>query len=83
MKDILTKNWGTARISFLDRESIEIRPTEIHLKEDGSRENGSSLAIVLSVPNQPQLPIIVGQISIKILNEALGELGYQITTKTK
>lgn len=55
MKDILTKNWGTARMNFLDRQSIEMRPTEIHLKEDGSRENGPSLAIVLSVPNQTSI----------------------------
>lgn len=82
-KDIYTKNWGTDKIG-IDPEGgplIEFRPTELHLKEDGARDDKPSFSIVMIRP--PALGKAVGQISLAMLNEALAELGYEITPSHK
>lgn len=76
MEDILTRNWGKKLIIMPDN-AIQMRPTEIHLKENGAKNNKPSLCIVMEIPGQ--VPKVYGQISIAMLNEALNELGYCVT----
>lgn len=70
-------NHGTGKIAIVtDTESvIETDLTHLHLKEDGTVDDKPSLAFESIVPGY----IFVSQISLKMLNDALNELGYQIT----
>lgn len=54
---------------------IEVRPTEIHLKENGSKTDESSFLIV---SEHPSLPVMAAQISLEMLNEGLEQIGYKI-----
>ena len=76
-KDIYTKNWGKNPI-ILSGVNMELIPKQLHLKEDGDLYNKPSICIVMS-GNHHNLPTVYGQVSIRMLNEALNELGYQIT----
>jgi len=72
-------NHGTNQIDVKHLGKIKMMlPTEIHYKEDGSITNGPSFAIVLTSP--VDIPV-VGQISLKMLNDGLNELGYEIVKK--
>lgn len=65
---------GQIDLQHLGPSALELRPSEIHLKENGSTSNEPSFAIVLEGG-----PLkVYGQVSLKMLNEALGELGYTI-----
>lgn len=78
MKDILTKNHGKGKIA-IEQEGgpvIHFRPTEIHLKEDGSLTDEPLFCIVMTRPGVGGKA--VGQLSLAMWNEALGELGYTI-----
>ena len=56
----------------------EMRPTEIHLKEDGALDDKPSFTIVMTALGRtPKF----GQISLRMLNEGLNELGYEIVKK--
>jgi hypothetical protein len=79
MKDITTKNWGKAQINIkgYGNSLLESKPEEFHLKEDGAKDGSPSLAIVMTGP----VVDVVGQISIKMLAEALNELGYKLEKK--
>ncbi len=73
-------NWGTEVVD-LRRPGVltEMRPVEVHLKEDGTLDNGPSLTFVLVHPPLQSTPIAVfGQISVKMLNEGLADIGYKI-----
>lgn len=52
-----------------------MRPTEIHLKEDGSKTNEPSFAIVLE---RAYSPTVIGEISLEMLNDGLADIGYKI-----
>ena len=54
---------------------IELLPTEIHLKEDGDVDGNPSVAIVMS---NEVAKIVVGQLSLKMWNEGLKDIGYKI-----
>lgn len=56
---------------------VEVRPIEIHLKEDGSLNDGPSLCIVNS-DMQKSPTFFFSQVSIEMLNSALKEIGYSI-----
>jgi hypothetical protein len=78
MKEMLIKNHGKGKIAINEDYGpiIQFRPTELHLKEDGSLTNEPSFAVVMTRPDAKGKA--VGQISLEMLNEALGELGYTI-----
>jgi hypothetical protein len=76
MTDIKIFNWGLQKIRIRGN-LLELRPTEIHLKEDGSIKSEPSFAIVLTHPEKPEEKVF-GQISLKMLTEAMDELGYMI-----
>jgi hypothetical protein len=78
MKDIIIANWGTNQIALTNIRG-EYKPVEIHLKEDGTKDNTPSFAIVMEKPKPLGITDrIFGQVSLKMLNEALNELGYEI-----
>mgnify|MGYP006330749343 CR=1 len=67
---------GQIDLTHLPPGSEQMKPVELHLKEDGSKTNEPSFAIVLTRTfSRP----VYGEVSLKMLNEALGELGYKIT----
>lgn len=57
---------------------IFAKPIELHLKRDGSIEDKESFAIVMEVFTKQK---IVGEISLKMLNEAFEDVGYKIVEK--
>ena len=59
---------------------MEGRPTELHLKEDGDKEDKPSFAIVIEDSNGNK---VIGQVSLKMLSVALHELGYAVTSIAK
>lgn len=72
-------NHGTGQVDLRHLEDtglvpMEMRPSELHLKEDGTKTNGPSFTLVLE--RGPMR--VYGQVSLDMLNEALGELGYTI-----
>jgi len=79
MKDTFEgKNWGRGAIDLTHLRSItEFRPTEIHMKEDGDLDDKPSFAIVLETNTSSSC--VVGQLSLKMLNSGLKDVGYQIT----
>lgn len=71
-------NVGTGAIDVSLRPLMyELRPVEIYLKEDGALDNGASFAIVMEHPKHLVSPVI-GQLSLKMFNEGLAEVGYKI-----
>ena len=88
-KPLKTLNWGKLKIDFSSSRYHyiqEMRPTEIHLKEDGSINNKPSFAIVMSrdeIGAEEYHYPIYGQISLEMLNEGLKELGYEIVKLKK
>ena len=52
----------------------EFLPTEIHLKENGDTEDNPSVAIVMKASDIS----VVGQLSLKMWNEGLKDIGYKI-----
>jgi len=79
-KDFKGVNHGTGRIIInRDKEVFVLKPTEIHLKENGSLKNEPSFAIVLE--NPPFKFKCVGEISLEMLNEGLADVGYEIIKK--
>ncbi len=57
----------------------EMRPTEIHHKADGAEEGKPSFAIVMV--NKAQDVAFFGQVSLKMFNKALADIGYEIKRK--
>lgn len=73
-------NHGTGVIDLSHLDNVEeFRPVEIHMKEDGTLKNTPSFAIVLTSPFRQK--VIVGQISLEMLNEGLNDIGYKIIKK--
>lgn len=78
-KDFKAFNHGTGKIIIKHKEMIELKPVEIHLKENGSIKDEPSFAFVLTRPDLETA--VFGQISLEMLNESLNELGYKIVEK--
>ena len=79
-KDFKGFNHGKGKI-VIDKpvKLIFMKPTEIHLKENGSIKDQPSLAIVME---RPMTAAAVGEISLEMFNEGLADIGYKIV-KTK
>ena len=58
--------------------TAQYRPTKIIHKADGAVDNGPSFCIVME--HLVRMPV-VGQVSLKMLNEALADIGYEIVKK--
>lgn len=72
-------NHGTGKIDLSNHKGLSVmRPVEIHHKEDGSITNEPSFAIVMVAPYEYP---IVGEISLKMLNDGLNKIGYEIVKK--
>ena len=73
------KNHGTDPIDLRHLgPGIEMLPTELHFKEDGSIEDEMSLIMVMT---HPVMLTVYGQLSLKMLNDGLSEIGYEIVKK--
>lgn len=78
-KDFIGINHGKKQINLnRHRRVAEFKPVEIHLKEDGSIDDGASFAIVMSNLYEQLLVDVYGQISLKMFNEGLKDIGYKI-----
>lgn len=72
MKDFKAINVGKGIIE-VESPCIELIPTELYLKEDGDIHDNPSIAIVMEREGHKKA---VGQISLRMLNEGLAEIGY-------
>lgn len=71
-------NWGRSHIQLeLGKFAYELRPIEVHLKEDGCINDTPSMCIVMT--NETGTSFIYGQLSLEMWNKALNEIGYKIT----
>lgn len=74
-------NHGTNDMDFTKygKNFAQMLPRELHFKENGTRDDKPSFAILM---NHPMIPgVVVGQLSLKTWNEALGDVGYEIVKK--
>lgn len=68
---------GTGKIDLTGRGIVvQMRPIELHYKQDGTLDNKPSFAVVMEGSDQE--PLVVGQFSLATLQEALAELGYTL-----
>lgn len=81
-RDFIGINHGTGKIAIGEGENeitVDYLPVEIHLKEDGSKDDKPSFAILMS---RPETHIrIVGQLSLEMFNEGLADIGYELIKK--
>lgn len=73
-KPFIGINHGTGPIKLVG-PSTELRPTEIHLKEDGAVGDKPSVAIVM---RDIFGEFVMGQLSLEMWNEGLKDIGYKI-----
>lgn len=70
-------NHGTGLIDLRHLAVVAVlMPIEIHLKENGTIDEKPSLSIIMKDIDGIR---VVGEISLKMLNEGLEDVGYQIT----
>ena len=62
--------------------AYELRPIQIFHKEDGDVKDEPSFAILMVDPNKIANPVI-GQLSLRMLNQGLADVGYEIVKKKK
>lgn len=77
-KEFKAFNHGTGPIVLAQHNNnlvMQAKPTELHLKENGTLNNGPSFAIVMEDYYRNR---IIGQVSLDMLKEALNEIGYDI-----
>ncbi len=78
MDKLRTYNHGTGLIQTDMKGIVKLTqgmPTELHLKEDGTLDNKPSFAVVIEDLNRNK---VIGQISLRMLKQALNELGYDV-----
>ena len=68
---------GTGPIIIKHEFVTHMRPIEIHLKEDGTLDDKPSVCIIMSTMIA-DFPVVAGQLSLKMWNEALKDIGYEI-----
>jgi len=56
--------------------AYQLRPIEIYHKEDGAVDDGPSFGILMICPYNIAAPVL-GQISLKMFNEGLADVGYK------
>lgn len=77
-KDFEGFNWGKEKIIIKPPKNftpLEVRPVQIHLKEDGSLNDEPSFVIV---SDHVSGLWTYGQISFKMFNEGLNDIGYEL-----
>jgi len=77
-KDFKAINHGTGQIDLSHLAAfnpIQMRPVELHLKEDGTVDDKPSFGIVMTDRTGR---VVFGEISLKMLREGFQELGYDI-----
>lgn len=83
-KDFEAENVGTGPIGINLKEYglvagvIDIMPVKLFLKEDGAKDNGPVIAIFNLASGGLGL---ISQISLKMLNEGLADIGYELIKK--
>lgn len=77
-KPFVGYNHGKNKIQLEGNRFLHAKPIEIHLKEDGDINNEPSFAIVMEHVAFIHITFIVGEISLKMLNEGLEDIGYKI-----
>jgi len=79
-KEMKVVNHGASTINLrhLGTDIIQMMPSELHYKTNGSTSDGPSFAMVLQGPIGIY---VVGQFTLDTLQECLGELGYEIKEK--
>ena len=77
-------NHGKKQIDLrhLGNDALQLRPVEIHLKENGSDTDGPSFVIVM-VGSEYIPAKVYGQITLDMFNEGLLDIGYKITKLRK
>lgn len=78
-KDLIAVDHGKHKIDLSHLTAkyiIDMLPTEIHHKEDGDLNDNPSFCFVLERKRIDTA--IIGQISLKMLNDGLKEIGYKI-----
>lgn len=69
-------NCGSDQIDLSDLDiKAELRPLRIYYRENGTLDNSPSFAIVMS--DRGGLSV-VGQLSLRMFNEGLADIGYKI-----
>ena len=68
-------NHGVGPIPIM-QGAAQLRPVQIHLKEDGAIDDKPSLAIVM-IGNDGH-SVAFGQISVEMMNEGLADIGYKL-----
>jgi hypothetical protein len=86
MDKLVVQNWGMGPIKVASPFSLvtpvgQMVPTELHLKEDGDKDDKPSFLIVFDAPIESPMYRVVGHISLRMLTQALDELGYTLTAK--
>lgn len=79
-KDFEVFNWGKGQIDLSSKKYktlVEFRPTELHMKENGSITNEPAFLFILEAITEAKF-VVIGQISLEMLNGGLNELGYEI-----
>jgi len=80
-KEFQAFDHGTGKIDLSQHQHlIQMKPVEIHHKEDGTKDDKPSFAIVMT---SPVMDPVVGQISLEMLNEGLEDIGYKIEKQSK
>jgi len=78
-EDFKTKDWGDALMDLRGKKILlRLMPIELHHKSNGSRENEPSFCIIMAGNRLEHTPCVIGEISLKMLNEGMKELGYNI-----
>lgn len=73
-KDFNAFTHGTGDIELTHKVHF-MRPMEIHLKENGTKTNSPSFAIIMcDFINTP----VLGEISLEMLNDGLADIGYKM-----
>ena len=81
-------DWGANQIDLrlLTPPTVHMRPIQIHHKDDGATNDGPSFCIVMASGmdnGAPFPPFAYGQFTLKTINEALADIGYEIKRKEK
>jgi len=77
VKDFNAFDHGTGPIKIGHKVHF-MRPMEIHLKHDGAKDEGPSLAIIMTdFMNVP----VMGEITVAMFNEGLADIGYELVKK--
>ncbi len=76
-KDFTAFNWGEHKVDFSKYKHIaEMKPVELHMRQDGSLLDDPSFAILMKHPVSPL--VVYGEISLQMFNDGLADIGYEM-----